>query len=170
MLNSIVIVVLVLLVVWMAFTDGCATIKDMLVKGMDKVKSLAGSVFGSKPEVAVAPAAAPAVTPTTEGFSDVMSPLDSSVGKLAVNDYNSATQKMALEDGIFSSHQKFATELNKKTSTSSQFIERDDPNDIVPWVGLRKPRYQTRASPEADARVTSSEDPSQMQTYRPFML
>ncbi len=77
------------------------------------------------------------------------------------DDYNSLIQYMALEPEIFKSQDLYTTDMNRSTSGASMLGERDDPNDVVPWLGLRKPKYQ-EAYVMPGARQETSENPDQM--------
>lgn len=69
--------------------------------------------------------------------------------------------KLALEDSIYQSHAEFAAEADLSTTSTAALQIRDDPNDVVPWRGLKRPDYQGVFSAD-DSRVVSSEEPSQM--------
>jgi hypothetical protein len=99
-----------------------------------------------------------------EKFSDASSaPLQAGVASLAMaGDYQNAMQKMGLEQTVSDSHKQFMDEVHHRTSTSSKMTVRTDDNDINPWVGLRRPRYNHGATPESDARTVSSETPNQL--------
>jgi hypothetical protein len=166
---GLVIVVLVVLIACMVFTDKCDGVKTFL-KSFTKPTVVSNATAAALTPTTTSTGAAPApAAATVESFSDVMSP-SMSPSEIMSTDYNTAMQHMGLEDSVFSSHNKFASELSKKTSTSSKFALRDDSQDVVGWVGLRRPKYQTVASSQADARQVSSESPDQMHEYRPFTL
>jgi hypothetical protein len=172
---NLVVVALIVLILWMAFNDKCSMVKDKITSVLKFPSNLLPSSASTTPAVVasaqpatVEPASTTAATPTVEGFSDYMSPVNTS--DLLSVDYATATQKMALEASVTDSHKKFASELRKKTGTASNNTERDDSNDVNPWVGLRRPKYRTVASSQADARSVSSESPDQMLDYRPFTL
>lgn len=77
------------------------------------------------------------------------------------DDYNSMIQAMALEPEVYQSHSQYAKDMGASTSTSSMWSVRDDPNDVNPWVGLRKPKYRSVWAGES-ARQTTSETPDEM--------
>ena len=72
--------------------------------------------------------------------------------------------KLSLEKDVFDSHREFTEDayISTQGANSTDTI-RDDPNDVNPWVGLRRPDY-TGAFSESDARVVSSEYPDQMKS------
>ncbi len=76
-------------------------------------------------------------------------------------DYNSVAQAISVEPDVHESHAKYSKDMSRSASGASTLSVRDDPNDIVPWIGLRKPKYQeVYAMP--GARVVHSEHPDQM--------
>jgi hypothetical protein len=78
-----------------------------------------------------------------------------------------AIQQIGLESDIKESHNRFITEVHHRTTGASAAAVRSDDNDINPWVGLRRPNYWGgNAYSQNDARVVSSEDPSQMPMHR----
>ena len=76
-------------------------------------------------------------------------------------DYNAVIQYTSLDPSVFKSHQQYSNDINNSTSGASNLTIRSDDNDIVPWVGLRRPKYD-QVYAKADARVTSSEYPASM--------
>lgn len=87
------------------------------------------------------------------------------------DDYMSAIQCMGLEPGVQSSHKKWISKLRHRTTTASKETVRDDPNDINPWVGLRRPKYKTLSQPGEGARQTNSTPADQMlDSSNPFVL
>jgi hypothetical protein len=150
-------IVILIVVLWMAYSDSCGMVRDK-----------ANQVMGwNKP---VAPAVA--AEPPKSGFSAESAPLADNLEALVESgDYAAATQSMGLEQNVIDSHTKFANEISKKTSAASKFTARDDPQDIVPWVGIfRRPRYDV-ARPLEDARSTSSADVSQLYVReQPFVF
>jgi hypothetical protein len=84
---------------------------------------------------------------------------------LVSNNYQDAIKCMSLEPDVGDSHSAWISNIQGKTTTASKETVRDDPNDINPWVGLRRPKYQTRAQPLAEARTIASDIPSEMLDY-----
>jgi hypothetical protein len=85
--------------------------------------------------------------------------------------YNELIQKKALEPSVKESHQRFISEAPHRTTTSSMDTERDDPNDVNPWVGLKRPKYYDPiANTQAASRIVSSETPDQMPNYRKIVI
>ena len=66
-----------------------------------------------------------------------------------------------IDSSVVESHREFTDETQHRTTGASVETVRDDPNDIVPWIGLRRPDYHGVFA-DKDARVTHSEDPRQM--------
>jgi hypothetical protein len=76
--------------------------------------------------------------------------------------YQQAIQSMSLEEDIQNSHSKWIGAIEHRTTSASKESVRDDPNDINPWVGLRRPNYKTKAQPLAEARTIASDIPCEM--------
>ena len=81
------------------------------------------------------------------------------------SNYQDAMKCMSLEPAVSSSHQAWIGNIQGKTSTASKESVRDDPNDVNPWMGLRRPKYKTRAQPLAEARTIASDVPNEMLDY-----
>lgn len=81
----------------------------------------------------------------------------------AYDDYNAVAQYMSVEPEVYESHSRYSEDMGRSTSGASMLPVRDDPNDVVPWVGLRKPRYQDVYS-NPGARQEHSEIPDQMRS------
>lgn len=80
---------------------------------------------------------------------------------VAYEDYGEVAQYMSVEPEVYESHARYSEDMNQSTSGASMLPERDDPNDVVPWVGLRKPRYRDVYSGE-NVRQDHTETPDQM--------
>ena len=85
------------------------------------------------------------------------------------DDYNQVVQYMALEPDVYESHAQYTSDMGRGTTGASMMSERDDPNDVVPWVSFFKPRYRDVYSGEG-SRQESSEDPSQMRENNHYIL
>ena len=79
------------------------------------------------------------------------------------DDYSTVAQYMAVEPEVYESHARYSQDMGRSTSGPSMLPVRDDPNDVVPWVGLRKPKYQDVYS-QPGARQEHSEIPDQMRS------
>ena len=77
------------------------------------------------------------------------------------DDYNQVVQYMSVDPEVYASHELYATDMDRSTSGPSMLAERDDPNDVVPWVGLRRPKYRDVYA-SGTARQEHSERPDQM--------
>lgn len=81
----------------------------------------------------------------TEGF-DQREPGNISVDNANKNieegNYNDAIIKMSLEPSILENHKVFAEERNRVDTGAGMYGVRDDPNDVIPWVGLFRPTYK----------------------------
>jgi len=78
----------------------------------------------------------------------------------AYDGYNAVVQYAALEPEIFESQKEYTENLGM-TSGASALSTRSDPNDVVTWVGLRRPDYHSVYA-GSDARVVHSEYPDQL--------
>ena len=85
------------------------------------------------------------------------------------SDYYSYMQKNALEPEIFSSHSRYAKDLNALNLGPSNIAERSDRGDIIPWVGLRPTNYRSVYA-DSEARQTHSQDPYNMPSVRSYTL
>ena len=81
---------------------------------------------------------------------------------LASQNYQDAIKDMSLERDIQESHTNWIGAVDHRTTTASKETVRDDPNDINPWVGPRRPKYKTCAQPLAEARTIASDIPCEM--------
>ncbi len=80
---------------------------------------------------------------------------------VSYDDYNSVAAFMSVEPSVYESHARYSADMGRSTSGASMLPVRDDPNDVVPWVGLRKPKYQSVHAQDG-ARQEHSEIPDQM--------
>jgi hypothetical protein len=73
--------------------------------------------------------------------------------------YSDAIQEMALDKSVVQQHASYVNERNKITSTASFNPSRSDTQDVVPFVGLRRPQYSFNNKDLVDstARVVPSE-------------
>lgn len=77
------------------------------------------------------------------------------------NDYNSTIMQLSLEPSIKENHKVFAAERNRIDSGSSILGVRQDPNDVIPWVGLFRPTYKRSDGTSAeDSQVALKSVPS----------
>lgn len=84
--------------------------------------------------------------------------------------YQETIKNMSLEPNVHRSHKRFTKDVHRRTTGASVHSLRDDPNDVVPWIGLRRPRYRTQAQSQHGSRTVHSEHPIQMRENRPFVL
>ena len=56
-------------------------------------------------------------------------------------EYNELIQSMALDKSVKDQHKNYVTDRNKITNTASFQPRRSDTQDVVPFVGLRRPQY-----------------------------
>jgi hypothetical protein len=75
------------------------------------------------------------------------------------DDYNQTIQYMSLDPEVFTSHVQYDKDMDRTTTGPSAMAERSDPNDVVPWVGIRRIDYDVPLS--SNARVEPSEFPDQ---------
>ena len=84
------------------------------------------------------------------------------------SDYNSVMQHIGLEPEIYESHANYSSDMNRLLLGPSTLSERTDPSDVVPWIGLRRTRYEVYA--DENARVEQSETPDQMATRAVYCI
>lgn len=84
-------------------------------------------------------------------------------------DYNEVMQYEALEPEVFASQNAYANGINRTTSGASAMAIRTDNNDVVPWVGLRRPDYHD-VGPGYGARVDTSEYADQMPRFTRYLV
>lgn len=85
------------------------------------------------------------------------------------DDYGQVAQYMSLEPEVFESHDQYSNDMNRLSLGPSTMAERSDPNDVVPWVGLRRPDYKS-TSASSGARVEHSEIPDQQYDQKVFSI
>jgi hypothetical protein len=85
------------------------------------------------------------------------------------NDYNQVMQYEALEPEVFASQNAYANGINRTTSGASAMTVRTDNNDVVPWVGLKRPDYHD-VGPGYGARVDTSEYADQMPRFTRYLV
>jgi hypothetical protein len=67
------------------------------------------------------------------------------------NDYSDIIAGQALEQSVFDQHKAYVSEKNKVTNTASRNPARSDSQDVIPFVGLRRPQYQIAGKDMVDA-------------------
>ena len=67
------------------------------------------------------------------------------------NDYSDIIAGQALEKSVFDQHKAYVKEKNKVTNTASRNPARSDSQDIIPFVGLRRPQYQIAGKDMVDS-------------------
>lgn len=85
------------------------------------------------------------------------------------DDYNAVMKYGALEPEVFDSHESYSHDIGISNSGASTLAVRSDPNDVVNWVGLRRPDYHS-AYADSTARIDHSESPDQMMAQTHYML
>lgn len=67
------------------------------------------------------------------------------------NDYSDIIAGQALEKSVFDQHKAYVKEKNKVTNTASRNPARSDSQDVIPFVGLRRPQYQVAGKDMVDS-------------------
>jgi hypothetical protein len=100
-----------------------------------------------------------------EGFNNDLYNMDVEIDS---SDYESALKNMVLEPELIAQQEKFSKELMHRVGgTSSRNPVRDDDQNVVPWVGLKRPQYQKINANDETARVVPSElDSDQLADYQ----
>lgn len=94
-------------------------------------------------------------SPSKSGFTGDLPALSANVN-IETDDYATAAMKMSLESGIYDQQKKYVADRNRFSNVSGYSSERDDPNNLIPWMGLRPPVYGKNLV-EKDARTVPSE-------------
>lgn len=84
------------------------------------------------------------------------------------SDYSAMSQYMSLEPEVFASQEQYTKDMNRSTTGPSAMAERSDPNDVVPWVGLRRPDYTVPLS--SNIRVEPTEFTDQLYARTRYVL
>jgi len=66
-------------------------------------------------------------------------------------DYSDIIAGQALEKSVFDQHKAYVNEKNKITNTASRNPARSDSQDLIPFVGLRRPQYQVNGKDMVDS-------------------
>ena len=83
------------------------------------------------------------------------------------DDYTQLAQYMSVDPEVYESHARYTADMNRSTSGPSMLPERDDPNDVVPWVGMRRIDYNVPRSKDTTT-TNSEEDNSLLSDYVKF--
>ncbi len=67
------------------------------------------------------------------------------------SDYSDIIAGEALEKSVFDQHKAYVSEKNKVTNTASRNPARSDSQDLIPFVGLRRPQYQVAGKDMVDS-------------------
>lgn len=111
----------------------------------------------------------------TERFEGTREPgkVDSEMANKQIeeNDYNTTIKQLSLEPSIAENHKVFAAERNRIDSGAGIYGVRDDPNDVIPWVGLFRPTYKRSDGKSAEQSVVPlkavpSDDPDKQMQER----
>lgn len=86
------------------------------------------------------------------------------------NDHDAYIKSVGLESTVEEEHKKWLGEIPHTTTTSSHDIVLDGDRDPVPWIGLRRPKYQEVIPDYADVRVEPTEQPEFMPQNKPYLL
>lgn len=73
--------------------------------------------------------------------------------------YDELIQSMALDKSVKEQHKNYVSDRNKVTNTASFQPSRSDTQDVVPFIGLRRPQYSVNGKDLVDntARSVPSE-------------
>jgi hypothetical protein len=83
--------------------------------------------------------------------------------------WNDMTQAIGLEPEIFESQAQYNKDFNGGSLGPAHIAERSDDNDVVTWVGLKRPNYQATHADET-ARVVHSQLPEQLPKSSYFLI
>lgn len=82
---------------------------------------------------------------------DLTSGVDANGVSQSGNDYSDIIAGQALEQSVFDQHKAYVKEKNKVTNTASRNPARSDSQDVIPFVGLRRPQYQVAGKDMVDS-------------------
>ena len=111
----------------------------------------------------------------TEGFESKREPgkveTETANRQIEDGDYNSTIMQLSLEPSIAANHKVFAAERNRIDSGAGIYGVRDDPNDVIPWVGLFRPTYKRSDGKSAEdsqipLKAVPSDDPEKQMQER----
>lgn len=83
--------------------------------------------------------------------------------------WQEAIRQMGLEQSVLDSHNAFVKDRSRSTTGASNQSVREYDNDVVPWVGLRRPRYE-KLTIGSSARTVPSEYADQLPNAKAFVL
>lgn len=82
------------------------------------------------------------------------------------DDYAAAAMKMSLEPSIYDQQKKYVKDRNRFSNVSGYASERDDPNNLIPWMGLRPPVYGKNVVGSSARSVPSELNEDQMTSHK----
>jgi len=83
--------------------------------------------------------------------------------------YQDLIKDIGLDESVVTSHTDYVSNMNRTTTGASNLTERSDDNDVVTWMGLRRPEYH-RAYAAYDARQEHSQFPESMPARKNYCL
>jgi hypothetical protein len=83
--------------------------------------------------------------------------------------WNEVAQYQSLEPEVFESHNDYAGSIGISNSGASALTMRSDDNNVIPFVGLRRPDYHSTYA-GSDARQQHSEFVDQMPAATGYLL
>jgi hypothetical protein len=81
-------------------------------------------------------------------------------------DYASAAMLMSLDSSIYDQQKKYVSDRNRFSNFSGYKSDRDDPNNLIPWMGLRPPSYATNIVSNEARQVPSEMSNDQMTLHK----
>jgi hypothetical protein len=82
---------------------------------------------------------------------DLTAGVDANCVSESGKDYSDIIAGQALEKSVFDQHKAYINEKNKVTNTASRNPTRSDSQDVIPFVGLRRPQYQIAGKDMVDS-------------------
>jgi hypothetical protein len=160
------IVVLLYLIYTACAPNDKKKIDGLTKSAQEKVESTIKDVVNKLPEVNVSITPKPSTfdNNTEEVFSGDLEPFNNDLPNQKVKldentEYNELIQSMALDKSVKDQHKNYVNDRNKVTNTASFQPSRSDTQDVVPFIGLRRPQYSVNGVDLVDntARTVPSE-------------
>lgn len=170
MCSDIVLALILLLIVGLLFLTytQCKPTKTHKIAGLtkkakEKVDDKIKDVVNKLPEVKIQSSFDNNEEPEIEVF-DESEPFNNDLPNQKVkldesSEYNEIIQNMALDKSVKDQHKNYVSDRNRVTNTASFQPSRSDTQDVVPFIGLRRPQYSANGKDLVDntARSVPSE-------------
>jgi len=170
MCSDIVLALILLLIVSLIFLTyiqckqtNTQKINGLTKKAKEKVEDLIKDVVDKLPEEKIQSSFENNEEPETQflgGAEPFNNDLPNEKVKLDENtQYDELIQTMALDKSVQEQHKNYVSDRNRVTNTASFQPSRSDTQDVVPFIGLRRPQYSVNGKDLVDntARTVPTE-------------